>query len=56
MEIRHKSMKKEDKASIQEEDSLGRLIPFPKKLPVSSSKIKILFHSVFHAENQTKSE
>jgi hypothetical protein len=56
MEIRHKSMKKEDTSSIEEEDTIGRLIPFPKKLPVSSSKIKILFHSVFHGENQSKTE
>ncbi|NCN10062.1 MAG: hypothetical protein GW938_09490 [Leptospira sp.] len=53
MEIRHNSENKEADSNPNKEHLDGKLIPFPKKLPVSSSKIKVLFQTVFQGENKS---
>ncbi|MCG9874077.1 MAG: hypothetical protein MH321_04735 [Leptospiraceae bacterium] len=54
MEIRHNSENKEAEPNPKKDTAHGKLIPFPKKLPVSSSKIKVLFQSVFQGENKSE--
>ena len=55
MQIRHNSENKEANSGESPDQLPGKIIPFPKKLPVSSSKIKVLFQTVFQGENKSES-